>query len=127
MRLALAQAALLCSAGIAGAGEINQPVRLTALQMDKITAGTALEIGSVVKCLGQWITVTDANIDLLRGAELLGWVFLPGPQCHCNPVPPKPGPNPKLEAKLATSIQLAKLGNLNPRWQHAGLSPGKRL
>jgi hypothetical protein len=92
-RVALAQVALLCSAGIASAGEIGQPVRLDAAQMDKITAGTASEIRVAI-----------------------GPIFDPGPECQCNPIPypgpgpwPFPGPPPRLpelQAKLAASTNI---------------------
>jgi hypothetical protein len=86
--------ALLGHAGIAGAGEIIQPVRLTAAQMDKITAGTAFQVGDPILYRNTLVIVTDHNFDQLVSADLLGLVAKPPPPCSCDPVPPLPPPPP---------------------------------
>jgi hypothetical protein len=102
MRVALAQVALLGSAGIAGAGETAAPVRLSADQMDRITAGTVLNVDAWAWFGDAWVVVTPANLGELRKANALGLVVIWGPTlpnpepCHCgDPKPiPKPGPGP---------------------------------
>jgi hypothetical protein len=75
---------LLGSAGIAGADEIAGAVRLTAAQMDKITAGADLNIGDVVIFEGVRVRVELHNVEFLNFSAHIC------PPCVCPPLDPLP-------------------------------------